>query len=362
MEYASGNITGDTNSADTLAGFIDTELLAAGFDFVETVDSGTTRVKVYKSPAASNMENTDWYLYVRWITSSSTVLYLSVSEAWNTSTKLASRYVPFHPYPGSTGLTTGPAVDTANDYTFNGTANPASSSLTATGGMLWLAAQCDTTATQYQISSSLDRVVVSTKTDSNDRRCVYAGLLEEVVPTDVPGSGLQLGVFLVAGSYGNFRSIDTSSSGNQGLGNTTGGAHLNPLSSGVSNGTAGNAGRPNGGFTREPNSLTTHRGNFVGAIYTTGSFVGFDGGQDEAYSTDFYIASAIIVYSTRNYPGQTATNATITPRGILIDIYATRVLTHGTQFTIGDNIYSAVPHAPTNSNWSGLVLVGPAGS
>lgn len=66
MAYAQDTIL-NVNAANSLAGELDTLLLAAGWSVVESITpSGTNRVKVYKSNGTANAAGYDWFITIIW--------------------------------------------------------------------------------------------------------------------------------------------------------------------------------------------------------------------------------------------------------------------------------------------------------
>lgn len=90
MTYISGNITSANPAADLYAQ-IDTALSSAGFTFVDTVVITTRTHKIWKSNAANNTANVDWYLDVTYTTTGTGSIWLGIFEDYNATTDIGYR-------------------------------------------------------------------------------------------------------------------------------------------------------------------------------------------------------------------------------------------------------------------------------
>ncbi len=121
--------TGTINSATPSVAYMDAihpQMQSGGLTFVETYTSGTDVTNIYKSPGASNSLGIDYFIFIN-RQSTTGIVSWSVSELYDVSTHLASKYAP-------RGL-----VTTANsDYSVAGSVLPSATttgaSLSKTGG------------------------------------------------------------------------------------------------------------------------------------------------------------------------------------------------------------------------------------
>lgn len=371
MSHTRGVIS--TDLANNFAGTLDTDLLAGGFEDVKTLTSGTTTVNVYKSPAANNEAGIDWYLFVRWV-SGGTIVYLGVSEAFNSSTNLASKFVPYT--ISNQFITSGPAPDPDADHTIAGTYAPHTASLTTTNGMLWLGLQTTSGPINYELSATPDRLVACTRLNTNVARSVYAGCLENLLPQSVVSGDVQIGLFNMRSASTLFSGFATNTSTTTSdQRNSTTRAHLDPASINT-----GSTAATQGGFTREPNIAETIRGNFVGVVNGTSSLVSPNSAQKDERYTNAWRPTRVSVFSTRLpaasiTPFTTGYNEFSSPRGVMIDVLTSTIAFHsslspavGTEITVDGNVYSLVRLSQTNApqnpfqEWDFFVLVGPEGS
>ena len=120
--------TGTINSATPAVAYMDAihpQMQSGGLTFVETYTSGTDVTNIYKSPAGSNSLGIDYFIFINRPSTTGAVSW-SISELYDVSTHLASKYAPY-------GTPT-----TANaDYSVAGTCLPsattAGASLSKTG-------------------------------------------------------------------------------------------------------------------------------------------------------------------------------------------------------------------------------------
>jgi len=90
MSYISGTIT-DSNAPATLYNSIATALTDEGFVSIDTVTISANTHKVWKSPAAENTANKDWYLDVQYPTAGGGTIYFTPYEDYNATTDLGFR-------------------------------------------------------------------------------------------------------------------------------------------------------------------------------------------------------------------------------------------------------------------------------
>lgn len=92
MTYISGTLV-DSNAPSVLYPTIASALTSAGFTFVEAVVVSTRTHQIWKSPAASNPANKDWYLDVAYVTTGVGSFGFYVYEGYNATTHKAIRPV-----------------------------------------------------------------------------------------------------------------------------------------------------------------------------------------------------------------------------------------------------------------------------
>jgi len=153
MTYISGTIT-NANPAATLYAAVDTALSSAGYTLVDTVAISTRTHKVWKSPAASNAANLDWYLDVAYTTTGAGHIGFYPFEDYNATTHVAYRgmygeqtsWTPDATYYSRFG-STGSALET--NWLPNGSG----------GGNAQIQTTLPTTAFGYWISITTSRVI-----------------------------------------------------------------------------------------------------------------------------------------------------------------------------------------------------------
>lgn len=92
MAYITGTITSANPGADMYAALAPA-LTTAGFTLVDTVVISTRTHKIWKSPAAGNAQNLDWYLDVAYSTSGTGDMWFFPMEFFDPATHLAYRMV-----------------------------------------------------------------------------------------------------------------------------------------------------------------------------------------------------------------------------------------------------------------------------
>lgn len=150
-----------------------TDLAAAGFtlvtqDFAFQLGGGSiaATLDVYRSPAASNAEQKDWYLGLIEYTSG-TLRYLSVTvmEGWDDVAKQGTKYAPLT-------NNVAPAADGSIGDT---AAGPAAFGYRE--GNLWV----DDGGTAYRLTADPNRVILN----ANTSYTTYAGILDRMHPPSV---------------------------------------------------------------------------------------------------------------------------------------------------------------------------------
>jgi len=165
MAYISGTVT-DANPGPVLYALMAPALTTAGYTLVDTVVVTTRTYKIWKSAAASNAQNLDWYLCVGYTTTGAATISLTTFEYYDPATDLGYR----GPY---TATSTVIDATTSTRYGATGSAletnwwGPAS-----TGNQTSLT----TTAFGYWISITADRVILLCSTAASVP--MYAGLYE----------------------------------------------------------------------------------------------------------------------------------------------------------------------------------------
>lgn len=94
MAYGTNTITSATGPADLRTALEALMITQGNWDLVDSYTSGTYNVRMWKSRAAGNSWNKDFYLAMMTNTSAATNLYFKVFEDYNVAAKLAYRGVP----------------------------------------------------------------------------------------------------------------------------------------------------------------------------------------------------------------------------------------------------------------------------
>jgi hypothetical protein len=149
MAYITGSVT-DPSPAAALYALMVPALTTAGFTLVDTVTISTRTHKVWKSPAAANAQNLDWYLDIAYTTTGVGTISLVAFEMFDPATDLGYR----GPYNGN-GQT---IVDAATGSRFGAVGYALEST--------WFGAQqtnmqmaLTTTAFAYWMTITADRVM-----------------------------------------------------------------------------------------------------------------------------------------------------------------------------------------------------------
>lgn len=168
--------SGSFASATSPLAAMDTALQAAGLDLVDAGHNFTylsnyaTVANVYKSPAAENSGNQDWYLIVAsFLFSSTRYLLLTVVEGYDPVTHEATRYVP----------TTPASTTPAGDYSVGATAVPLSAANLGWLQLSWV----DTAGQAYTLNATMDRIILALGTTGSWIGIHYMGLFDRTYPT-----------------------------------------------------------------------------------------------------------------------------------------------------------------------------------
>lgn len=178
MVFTSGSIT-DAAPGPALHAAMSPALTTAGFTLVDTVVISTRTHKVWKSPAASNAQNLDWYLDIGYTTTGAGTISIIAFEYFDPATDLGYRG------PVTSGGTT---IDATTGTRYG-----------ATGYALetnWFGAQTagsqvtvTTTTFTYWISITIDRVILLCS--SSPDIPMYAGFYTaDALYADKAGAGL----------------------------------------------------------------------------------------------------------------------------------------------------------------------------
>lgn len=184
MTYITGTLT-DSDAPATLYGSIATALSSAGYTLEDTVVITTTTWKVWKSPAASNSANLDWYLYVGYTTTGAGTVRFYCSEDYTAETDLVIRGViapnssnsnygsnKYYSYTSGAGVYD---ATTGSPYGATGYAiNHGNWSWDSGVNLATRAISCPATSFGYWISLTTDRVIVLGS--ANPTELIYTGL------------------------------------------------------------------------------------------------------------------------------------------------------------------------------------------
>lgn len=171
MTYATGTISG-ANTGQLLINAMDAVIVAeTGLSKVSSaIVVGANTWNVYKSAAANNSFGQDFYFALGYVTATPTTLLVTVFEAWNTGTLLATRYPP--------------NAATVPDGTFS---NPgAASALPSTGTTMGYSQSAGLTSSGiWYLSVTADRVILSFNTSTNVAVGYYIGLYDSFNTTTI---------------------------------------------------------------------------------------------------------------------------------------------------------------------------------
>lgn len=149
MTYITGSIT-DANPGPALHALMAPALTAAGFTLVDTVVISTRTHKVWKSPAAGNAQNLDWYLDVAYTTSGAGTMTLVAFEMFDPATDLGYR----GPYVAAVST-----IDATTSSRFGATGQ-ALESQWLSAASVGIQTALTTSAFGYWISITADRVIL----------------------------------------------------------------------------------------------------------------------------------------------------------------------------------------------------------
>lgn len=181
MAYYTGTQAASATIASDFMTTFDTYLISGGFTFVETYTSGTDVTNVYKSPAGSNSLAMDWYLFVNRTATNATNVSFTPSEAYNSTTHLATKYAPY-------GV---PTTANTTDYTVSDAG--VLPSATTSGASLFRTAGGNnpsgtgtintTTAYTWYLNVTPDRVIFgkSTSAGGSPASTTYVGICDPLV-------------------------------------------------------------------------------------------------------------------------------------------------------------------------------------
>jgi hypothetical protein len=93
MPYTASTIGATATCSKALMDAIHPLTTAGGFTYVEEWTSGSNVSRIYKSPAASNVQNADWYLIVCRISDSDPKVNFAVAEEYNVGSHLVTKYM-----------------------------------------------------------------------------------------------------------------------------------------------------------------------------------------------------------------------------------------------------------------------------
>lgn len=138
--------------------------LTAVYTYVEEWVSATKTARIYKSLAANNYVNKDWYLCTYRSSDTGTSVGLGVSEQYNTGTHVATNYAP-------------------GNGTYTPTAQFAVNDATGKAPDQWFHASCSLPISaagfQFWTSVTADRVIFGTRVGASDA-ATYVGLYDDV--------------------------------------------------------------------------------------------------------------------------------------------------------------------------------------
>lgn len=166
MTYISGNLTSATPGADLYA-LIETALTSNGYLLVDTVVISTRTHKVWRNPAANNVQNLQWYLDIAYTTTGAGSIWFTPFENYDPVTDLGYRGAFW-----TTATTT--AVEQTYYSRFGATGYALETNWPTNGVTTINQLDVTTSAFGYWISITPNRIIsISTAAPS---RMVYTGL------------------------------------------------------------------------------------------------------------------------------------------------------------------------------------------
>jgi hypothetical protein len=151
MAYISG-ICNNVNPGPTLYALMDPALTAAGFTFVDTVVISTRTHKVWKSAAASNAANLDWYLDIGYPTTGAGNMTVQCFEYFDPATDLGYRGL----YAGSSSL----VIDATTSSRYGATGSALETNWIGATTFTTYATPIPATAFNYYISMTTNRLIM----------------------------------------------------------------------------------------------------------------------------------------------------------------------------------------------------------
>jgi hypothetical protein len=167
MAYITGSIT-DANPGPALHALMAPALTTAGFTLVDTVVISTRTHKVWKSPAAANAQNLDWYLDIGYTTTGAGTISLIAFEMFDPATDLG--------YRGPISSGGGTTIDAATGSRYGAAGFALEAAQWFNASMVGSQIAVSTTPFTYWISITTDRVFLLSSGSSE--LVLYAGFYE----------------------------------------------------------------------------------------------------------------------------------------------------------------------------------------
>lgn len=169
MTYITGSVN-DPNPAAALYTQLATALTTAGYELVDTVIISSRTHKVWKSPAASNAENKDWYLDVAYTTTGTGSVWFGAFETYDEVAHTAG-FGPFTTHASSVDATEFSRWG-ANKYALETNWTHISNNLSPL--------TCSGASLGYWVSVTAGRVIGLTS--AAPERLAYCGLFDPYAP------------------------------------------------------------------------------------------------------------------------------------------------------------------------------------
>jgi len=150
VAYINGTVL-DANPGPALHALMAPALTTAGFTLVDTVVISTRTHKVWKSPAASNVQNLDWYLDIGYTTTGAGTIALVAFEMFDPATDLGYR----GPYTASSAV-----IDPATGSRYGAAGFALETNWLPNAGTAGIQTSLTTTAFAYWVSATADRVIL----------------------------------------------------------------------------------------------------------------------------------------------------------------------------------------------------------
>lgn len=161
MVYITGTIT-DSNPGPALHALMAPALTSAGYTLVDTVVISTRTHKVWKSPAAGNVQNLDWYLDISYQTVGAANFAMQPFEFYDPATDLGYR----GPQASSSTI-----IDAATSTRYGAVGYALETNWTGTAAGMGTA--LPVTSFAYWASITLDRVIMLNSNEPT--RLIYTG-------------------------------------------------------------------------------------------------------------------------------------------------------------------------------------------